>query len=565
MKNGIRILVVAAIVALVFAALPATTSNVAIAQAGGGVIIEATFGSGPQDLSPILCNDTACARLVNFMFPTLVGIDPQSTAFVPNAGYALAKEWTVSEDGKVYTFKLRDDLKWSDGTPITTKDVMYYWSIVKAPESPSPASFLTGIIESVEAPDDYTVVITYKDAACTALNNAAVIQPAPAHLLQDVAATDLKNNDFNINPSVSAGVFKFQEYRSGERTTLVKNEANPWETTMPDGFIYNVVPDQTVLVERFLAGELNVIDGAAVNRRADIKAAGERGEAKVFDFPGNSWDYLAMNIADPANPKSALDADGKLVDQGKHPILGDKMVRRAIALAIDVDSIIKGAVFGEGARMASFLIPTSWAHDPALQPLPYDPEESKKILDELGWKVGADGIREKDGIKMQLTLITNQGNTRREAIGTIVKDALAQIGIEVDFQTIDFNVLIDRMYAETFDMLILGWRNGFPDDPDATQLFTTAGDVIGSASNFTSWYNERFEELNKQALALPGCAQEERAKLYQEMEKIFQDELPYVPMFVINGQYAARSNVEGFDPLPNQMYWNVASWTVKTQ
>lgn len=558
MKNALRILVVTVAIALAFAALPAATN----AQGGGGVIIEATFGSGPNVFNPLFCNDTACARITGLLFPGLTAVEPQSAALTPNQPGGLAKEWSFSEDGKVVTFKLRDDLKWSDGTPITSKDLLWAWEIIGNEAAEIPVGFIKQYADKVEAPDDYTLVVTMKVADCTAVANASSLPVVPSHVLKEIDPAKLKDADFNLAPNVTAGPFKFGEYRAAEQTSLLGDPDATDYDTKAEGFIYKVVPDQTVLVEQFLAGETNVIDGAPVNRRADLKAAADAGTAKVYDFPGNSWDYLAMNFADPTNPQPGLDANGNLIDQGKHPLFSDIKVRQAIAYALDVDSIIKGAVFGEGSRMAANMIPTSWAADADLKPLAFDPEKSKALLDEAGWKVGADGIREKDGVKFTFTLYTNQGNTRREAIGTIAKDQLAQVGIQVDFQAIDFNVLVDRLRSQTFDAVILGWRNGFPDDPDQTTLFTSSGDVPISSQNYVSWNNQKVNDLMAQALTVPGCANEDRAKIYYEIQKLFQEELPYVPMFVINGQYAASSKVDGFDPLPNQMYWNVDTWTV---
>jgi peptide/nickel transport system substrate-binding protein len=332
------------------------------------------------------------------------------------------------------------------------------------------------------------------------------------------------------------------------------------------------VPDQNVLVEQFLAGETNVIDGPAISRRADIRAAADAGTAQVYPFPGNAWDYLALNLADPSNPQNGLDADGNPIDQGNHPIFGDVRVRQAIAKGIDVEAIIEAAVLGEGSRMTSFVIPASWAYASDLAPIAFNPEEAAAMLEEAGW-VDADGngVREasgamyaEDGTPLQFTLYTNEGNGRREAVGVVIQDQLSQIGIQVDFQTIDFNTLLDIMDSQTFDSFILGWRNGWPDDPDATQLFTAASDVVGSGSNMTSWNNADFAALNQQAKSLPGCDPAERAALYQEMQAIFQQDLPYVPLFVIDGMYAAGANVEGFGPYPSNLFWNVDSWTVAT-
>lgn len=557
MKNVAKFLAIAVAFALILAALPGATN----AQGGGGIIIEATFGTGPNTFNPLFCNDTACARVVGLLFPGLLGTDPDQQNIVKGVEEAMAQDWTISEDGRTVTFKLRQDRVWSDGTPITAKDFLFSWKVANDETTKSFLTFYTGLIESVEAPDDFTLVVTHKVASCNAVSQSS-LPFAPSHLFAEVAPDQLNTLPYNTAPNVTAGLYKFGEFRTGEQTSVLRDDAYPFEKAKTDGFIYKVVPDQTVLVEQFLAGETNFIDGAPVNRRADVKAAADAGTVKAFDFAGNSWDYLALNFADPTNPQNGLDKDGNPIDQGKHPLFADVKVRQAIAYAIDVESIIKGAVFGEGTRMAANMIPTSWAVDPNLAPLAFDPEKSKALLAEAGWTPGADGILTKDGVRFSFTLYTNQGNTRREAIGKITKDSLAAVGIEVDFQLIDFNVLIERFRSQTYDAFILGWRNGYPDSPDQTQLFARTSDVVGSGSNFTSWSNPKVDELMQKALSLPGCDQAERAKIYAEIQAIFQQELPYIPMFVINGQYAARSAVNGFDPRPNEPFWNIETWTV---
>jgi peptide/nickel transport system substrate-binding protein len=412
--------------------------------------------------------------------------------------------------------------------------------------------------------------MTFATAECTALNYAASVVPVPSHVMP-ADVTTLMDADYNLNPTVTSGPFLFSEFRPGEQVSVVGSPTYADAlngVVVPTGFIYKNVPDQTVIVEQFLAGELNVIDGPAVARREDIRNT----DAQVYPFPGNSWDYFAMNLADPNNPQNAYDEAGNPIDQGHHPIFGDVRVRQAFARAIDVESMISAAVFNEGSRMTSFLIPASWAYDNDLAPIPFDPEAAATMLDEAGWTdEDGDGVREahgalyaEDGTPLQFTLYTNEGNTRREAVGTLIQDQLAQVGAQVDFQTIDFNTLLDIMDSQTFDTLILGWRNGFPDDPDATQLFTPASDVIGAGSNFTSFNNAEFTELNNQAKSLPGCDPTERAAIYAQMQQIMQDELPYIWLFTQDGFYAAGANVEGFDPRPSQMLWNVDTWSVAT-
>jgi peptide/nickel transport system substrate-binding protein len=546
-------------------ALPALAQEVAPGE--GGIIIEGNFGGDPATFNPILAGDTTSSRVSSFLYPGFIGVDPATATYVENDPSALVTEWEVSDDGLVYTFKIRTDWEWTDGTPITAADILYTWgAYVAASEGivDSLGGFYVEYIESVESPAPDTIVVTFNEANCRALGYAAGLGPVPSHMLPADYA-ELNDAEFNLNPTVTAGVFNFGEFRPSELVSLVANQAyNGSENgVIPTGWIYKVVPDQTVLVEQFLAGETNVIDNAAVNRRADIAAAAERGEVQVFDFPGNAWDYLAMNYADPTNPQNALDEAGNPIDQGKHPLFGDPLVRQAVAHALNVDEMIQGAVFGQGARMNAYSVPASWAYPDDLPFIEYNPDLSRQLLEEAGWvDSDGDGVREKDGVRLAFTLYTNEGNTRRGAIGTIAQDALSEVGFEVDFQAIDFNTLLDIMDSQTYDAYILGWRNGYPDDPDQTQLFATSSDVVGAGSNNMSYSNPEVDELMRQANTVPGCDPEERAAIYAEIQAKLQADLPYVPLFVINGQYAARSTVEGFAPYPSQLYWNVDTWSV---
>lgn len=579
MKISRKFLLLGVAVALfgALAVMPAAAQDVGPGE--GGIIMEGNLGNDVATMNPILSSDTASTRVINLMFIGLLGVDPAQAVIAPNTPGALVRDWDISDDGLTYTFHLRDDLTWNDGTPITSADVLYSWRAILAGAEgliDVPGSYVydptgeTGIV-NVEAPDDYTVVMEFATAECTALNYAGSVVPVPSHVMpEDV--TEIMDIDFNLNPTVSQGPFNFSEFRPGEQVSLSANVDYPDAElgyVVPTGFIYRNTPDQTVMVEQFLAGELNVIDNPAVARREDIRNSG----AQVYSYPGDSWDYLAMNLADPNNPQNAFDEAGNPIDQGFHPIFGDVKVRQALARAIDVESIIDAAVFGEGARMTSFLIPSSWAYADDLAPIPFDPEAAAQMLDEAGWvdhdddpstpRVAQGAAHAEDGTEFIFTLYTNEGNTRREAIGTLVQDQLAQIGVQVDFQTIDFNTLLDIMDSQTFDAIILGWRNGYPDDPDATQLFTPASDVIGAGSNFTSFNNARFNELNTLAKTLPGCDPAERAEIYAEMQQIMQEELPYIWLFAQNGMYAAN-NIDGFDPYPAQLYWNVDTWKLAT-
>src|SRR4051812_32754272 len=146
----------------------------------GGTIIEGNFGGDVASTNPILAGDTASQRIVSLLYPGFVGVDPDKAVIAPNEPGAVVKDWTVSEDGKTYTFNLRTDLTWNDGTPITSADVIYAWKAIQAGTTgitDAQATFIidpTGQsgIKDVTAPDDHTVVVTFNTSECTALSSA---------------------------------------------------------------------------------------------------------------------------------------------------------------------------------------------------------------------------------------------------------------------------------------------------------------------------------------------------------------------------------------------------------
>ncbi len=558
--------------------VPAVAQDTPPGPGKGGIIIEGTYGSDPVPFNPLVCSEAGCQKIAGLMLPALIAVDPATAGFSTTGGPgAMATGWTISEDGLTYTFTLRQDYTWNDGTPVTSKDFLYSWNaIISGKLENTLYSAVPEVVDSMSAPDDYTLVVVMKNRDCTALGSASV--PAvPSHILP-ADPVELNTTDWNLNPTVTGGPFKFGSYRAAEQVSLIADENYPDASAgfvSPEGFILKNVPDSTVLVEQFLAGETNYIDSPVVGRRADIRDLAAQGKLQVYSDAGNFWDYFAFNLADPKNPKNGLDEQGNPVPQGYHPIFGNKEVRQAIAKAIDIDAIIEKAVFGEGTRMPSYITSTSWAFDKNLKPIAYDPVGAGEMLDKVGWvdddnnpdtvRVAKgvtlpDGTSVPDGTPMTFTMIGNEGNSRRAAEGQLIQDQLKQIGVDGQYQAIDFGTWLDQVNAQTFDVSMLAWQQGYPDDPDGTQLWTPSGDVIGSGNNATSFYNAEFVELNEKARTLTGCDQGERAKIYARLQEIMQDEMPYVWMYSINGMQAAATNVKNFSPYPANPLWNLDSW-----
>ena len=539
------------------------------------IAVTGTFGDGPSSFSQIYCTDTACTDIVGYMFMSIIGVDPAEQAIVPGAEGALAEDWEISDDNLTYTIKLREDAYWTDGEQIDADDIMFHYELMQNPDAGHPVAYILDEFKSVEKLDDFTIEVVMNSPSCSALNNIGGLDPIPSHILSDYDAEELATIDFNTSPSVTSGTFTFGQYRSGELVTLLTNPDfvdTPEELNL-DGFIQIVSTDSQVLLEQLFEGEINFLEGISATQQDRVR---DQENLQVYEYPGNSWDYMAFNLADSNNPQPSIDENGDRVDQGLHPIFSDKLVRNAIGHAVDVDDIIEGALFGNGTRMSSHIPASSWAFNDELDAREYDVEQAEELLEEAGWVLNDDGERvcedclyarevdeDYNGTVFEFDLLTNAGNDRRESIGTIIQDQLKDLGIKVNFQTVEFNTILEIIDSQDFDAFILGWRAAYPDRPDTIQLFGREADVPSSGFNFTSFYNEDYFELEEQADTIPGCDQEARHEIYKQMQEIMYDEMPYLWLFSQNGMFAATDNVEGFDPYPNSIDWNMTEWAVQ--
>ncbi len=545
----------------------------------GGILIGTNFGGDPTNMNPLISNNTVELALNEFLFPSLYNYDPETRA--PMKGgrndqdNGLALDWSISEDGLTYTFTLRDDITWNDGTPVTAKDYKFTFDALASGETSSPRTDVLQSVESVEAVDDTTLVITLKLASCRVIEELDDFGILPQHIIEPQLEGDYARIDeleYNKNPNVTAGVFNFGALVPDEQTSLIRND-NHWMSVSPEGYIIRNVPDQIVGIEQFLAGEVNSVGTAGsasvpATRMQEFRDLAEEGEFQIYEYVDDGLTFVGFNLADRNNPANGLDDDGNPIDQGQHPLFGDVRVRQAIAQAVNYDDIIEGAAEGEAVQVNSFGTPALWGYDSSMEPWEYNPEAALALLAEAGFVdhdddastplvATEDALYAEAGTEFAFELLTNSGNLVREAAGTVIQDQLGQIGIAVDFQTQEFGALVQFLLGQDFDAIMIGFTN-LDQDTDARNVFTPVGDLVGGGFNFVSYSNERVTELYNEALALPGCDFHERQALYHEVSRILHNDLPWWWLFAPFSMYAEANSVQNWHPYAETRYANMA-------
>ncbi len=464
----------------------------------------------------------------------------------------------VSPDGLTITYKLREDVKWSDGHPFTSADVKFTWEAVMNEKNLVKSRSGYELIESVETPDDYTAVVKYKQFYAPYLTRFA--PPLPKHVLGDLA--DINDAEYNRKP-IGTGPFMVTEWVSGDHITMVKNPAyRDADNIKLDKVFFKVIPSREVGIAQIRAGDIDVVWDLI--------------EAQIPEMEGNP--EIQLNLA------NALVSERLVVNQSAteppnngnpdypHRILADLKVRQAIQYGIDKQLIVDKLLYGK-AKVTATDIPDGWAHNSDLQASEYNPDKAMALLEEAGWKVGADGIREKDGVKMRLKITTTTGNKLREQVEQVLVSMLKKVGIELYIENVPSSVLFgswandaDRKKGR-YDILMYTTGGGI--DPHQHFEGYYHSKRIPSEENGGSGYNytrHRDAELDKYIdIAGSAASMEKRAQAYRDAQARLAEIIPHIYLYRRINVDALRNHVKGWKPngygiIDAVATWDIANW-----
>lgn len=526
----------------------------------GGVWTEASSADGTI-LNPILSSDSASTQMSSY-FPGLIGTNPFTGAVEPRE---MAESWTVSEDSLVWTFHLREGVTWSDGEAVDAHDFKFTYDAIASDLVETPRKSSVQSIESIEVIDDLTIQVTFNELKCDGLLDLG-LGWLPSHLYAE-DFSDIMTSPLNTEPTVSADTFVFNQWVRDDHISMLSN-AGFWKgAPNMEGRIVRVIPNAGARLAALETGEIDVISVEP----AQLTRVEQNTELNVFKFKDDGYTYIGLNQANPANPLPGQDEEGNLVEQDPHPIISDRQVRLAMAHSLDYLSIIDKVYLEQGYPIASNVLPAvEWAHDPSIEPYDFNPEQAAAILDEAGWTDSdGDGVREcngcataEPGATLSLNLKTNAGNTTREELGVLVQDQLNAVGFDITFEAIEFGILVGELLGQTYEMVIIGWT-GLGPDPNDDVFWHTRYDTPESGFNFVSYQNPRIDELLEAGVTVPGCAAEDRAPIYQEIQQIIHDDIPYLFITGSVGNTGYSDKWEGLDPGGWSFAWNIERWSLK--
>lgn len=476
-----------------------------------GSIIVAGVGAPSREI-------TALPEFVSRgLFDSLLRVNPQTGALIPG----LAARWLVSEDAKTFTFILRNDVKWHDGTPLTADDVVFTLQTLSNPDIRLNPAADFGPIEKVTATDARTVSITFREVYCAALTYIGTVNILPKHRLEDKTLTNVVNQDL-----IGTGPLILKEWEDNA-LTFTRN-ANYWNGAphLVD-WTYQVFPDERAARDAVRQERANVlVSDSAI------------GETTNTAYAANEFYALAMNIS-----RKPFD---------------DARVRQAMAYALDRAQITQEI---GGAALETSLLPTYWALPPNITQPNYDAARARQLLSDAGWRdSNGDGIIEQAGKPLELTLWAQADSPTSETAAQLAREQLARVGVRAILKLTSRTLFLTRVFLQEYDLALAHFN--IPLDPDQHYFWAASEDDPGFGLNVTGYVNARVEGALSAGNRAARCEPSARKNVYTPVFQNIAQDTPMVflfaPTHVVNTMRVNRIAPSSYAGA----FWNLNMWEV---
>jgi len=501
----------------------------------GGTLNYGEYGR-PSTLDPITSNDMISMRIIELIFNGLVGIN-EKQEIVPE----LAERWEISEDGKYYTFYLRQDVMWhpkegEEPAPFTADDVVFTYNIMMHPKTITSMKVRYEFIESVTKMDDYTVQFTLKRPILNALAKFSfkvIPQHGPAN------PEFLSREDPFVQKPIGTGPYLLKNITADREVILVANEDYFKGRPHINKFAARPFADQNIMSQALL---FNAIDMIVLVNHRDIPQI--QGDKRYILQPYNalSYSFFGYNI--------------------RNPLLADKRVRKAFTYAVNRQEMLDSFFQGQGTIISGPFAPGSWAYNLDVQPLNFDPEKAIALLNEAGFVKGDDGIMIKDGQKLSLTLKVPIAK-ESEAVKRVVlafKNYLNKIGVDIEGEFKEWLSWKEDVFLKhDFDIIFASWV--FDDSADISSLFHSA-EIGPWKNNFGAYSNPDIDSLIVESkLTLDH---EKRRTINRKLHAIIADESPYTFLWTLTNYAAFNKKLRHVAIHPYKFFSFADDWFIPT-
>ena len=477
--------------------------------------------------------------LHKIVYQTLIQHDNRTLEFKP----MLAESWEESPDHLTFTFKLRTDVTWHDGKPLTADDVVFTFELMKDPEF--PANNLGSYFEDcerVEKIDDHTVRFVYNKPYFLSLAYCgAGFHIMPAHAFDGVE--DRSQAPIIRNP-IGTGPYRFLEWKSGTSVTLERYEGYYGDKPEIDRIIFRIIKDDNTAIQALKSGEVDNIPRIETEvwfSETTTPRFIERFNKYEYDFP--TYGYIGWNM--------------------RRPLFQDKRVRQALTMLVDRFSIAEKLYRGAASVITGPFFYKFPENNTDIEPWPFDPERAKALLSEAGWTdSNGDGVLDKDGKAFTFEFLYPSSTSISRRIGAIVRDEMAKAGIEVTLANMEWGSMLKRVAEDRdFDAVIMGWS--MDPDQDPQQLWHSSYADVPNSSNHVGYQSDEADRLIA-VIRDANLSRDERLRAFHEFHALLHEEQPYTFMVSRKQFMASDKRLQEIEFFAERPCYDIAEWSVAT-
>lgn len=467
----------------------------------------------------------------------------------------LAEKYEVSSDQKTITFTIKKDVKWSDGKPLTAKDVVFtFTTLANKNYDGEYSDFVTNIVgvdeykegkenkvKGIEAVDDVTVKISYSKPYGPALAKLGTMGIIPEHIWSSVDLSKWKESKDLMAKPVGSGPYKLSSFTEGQDAKFEKNDAFFGGDVKTSKIVLKVVSEDTVAAD-LKNGDVDIADITNL-KKADIDALEKEG-TKIYRHQNNLFQYMGMNY--------------------RNEIFKDIKVRQAIVTAIDRKSMVDKLIEGNGEVKDAPMLSSSWAYpsDAKFNKYDYSVENAKKLLNEAGYTLKGDVMVNSSGKKLEFKLDVPTGNSVREQAAQVIQENLSMVGIKVELNKMEFPALMEKVVANhEFDMYMMG--NNLAIDPDMTPYWSAS--AVSNEKGKMGWNIVGFTTPELEAILEEGTSttdMEKRKVSYKKFAEYMNEQVPWAYLFEQEIVIGTTPKLEGFNPSVFRDFDDAQNWVV---
>ena len=506
--------------------------------AHGGRLIDASIGDA-TNLIPMIASDASSHEIAGQLYLSLLKYDKNL-----NLVGQLAESWQISEDKLSIIFKLKTNLKWSDGKPLTTDDLVFTLHLIQDDKTQSPYKSDYMKVVSAKALDKRTFEVRYKEVFSPALATWASLAILPKHVFEGV---NIMDTDLSRHPKASIGPYFLKDWQTQQSITMTANPNYFDGDVWIDKRITRIIPDPATQFLELSAGKIDManLTPTQYTRLFDNNQRLKH-EYNRYKYLGFSYTYLGFNLT-----RKPFD---------------DVRVRQALAYAIDRQELVDGVLLGLGEVLATPYKPgTRWVNQ-NIKPRPFSLQKAQTLLTQAGWtKKEGQTIVSKNGKALSFTILTNNGNKKRADTATIIQQRLKSIGIQVNIRLVEWSAFIENFINKRdFDAVVLGWS--LSPDPDQFNIWHSS--QTGERQfNFLSYNNLKVDQALEQARLTFDL--DKQKQWYDIMQQEIHQDVPVVFLYAGYSLPAIHKRIKGIEVAPagighNSEFWYVPKALQKT-